>query len=94
MFIYNSLLLEDKLLRFSLINFISDNNPILIPFYKFIYNMTLDQEIIKKDLYHRIDKKILDQLNIDSFIDKFDSFIRKSKARKPEFNKYPFKLYD
>lgn len=78
-------LLSDKTLRHSFFKYLSKDNTHFISFYKFIFNLILDQELSKKDLYHRIDKKVLSLIRIEDFSNDINEFLR-SISKKPSFN--------
>lgn len=79
------ILLSDKSLRHSFFKYLSKDNTHFISFYKFIFNLILDQELSKKDLYHRLDKKVLSLIKMEDFSNDINEFLR-NISKKPTFN--------
>lgn len=88
-----SQLLPHSITRHDFIRYISNNNKVYISFFKHLYSLTLNREKSEQNLYHRIDKKILSQIDENDLILKMSEYITNIKEKFP-FNNYIHKIFD
>lgn len=81
-------------MRNRLLENISQGDKIKQIFYKQIYYMTLNSEVMKRKLYHKYDLKVLDNVNFIEFLRKINKFLSNYDPESPEFNKYVYGIYD